>query len=570
MKKKKKNQKKASKKTVIPAVLALSVAIGGVLPAVPSFADSTTAVASAQSKQDIVKAFLASQVTDKSARSLDSSTAPAGDQFKIISENTDSTTGTYHARTIEQYNGIPIYGSGQTVALDKNNNVYAFFGKTIKFQARSVIPTDPSISEDDAIDAAKKGVESQIGTVSRYDGIDSQLTLYPYKGKYYLTYLVKLSTSVPAPGYYFYFVDATNGNVVNSFNAIDNAAPATTPVTAKGLDVFGKMQTFTAAQDPTTKTDYLYGTSPTNGVQIHTYTAYHMPEVSFELLSGLFGITGWEINTNSPSNFFYDPAAISAYINTSKVNDYYQKVFSRKSLDNKGMTLNSTVHVGTQWNNAAWNGKEMLYGDGDGVTLGSLSGGLDVTGHEMTHGVISNTANLTYQDESGAINESLADIFGEFIQINNTGKADWQMGEDVYTPNIPGDGGLRSFSDPASLKVSTTYMPSGHYPDTYQDRYQGTLDNGGVHINSGINNKADYLICQGGTNNGITITGIGTSKAQQIYYRALTLYLTPSSGFHEMREAAIQAARDLYPDKNGAPSQETQTVMDAYTSVGVN
>jgi len=568
MKKEKRMRRKA-----IPAVMALTVAFSGGLTTLPSFVNAKASAATvnqALSKEEIVKAYLNSKVKSL-ARS-----GSGWEQFKIVGEEANSVTDTYHVRTIEQYKGIPIYGSGQTVALDANNNVYASFGDVTQTLSRAIIPTEASISEDDAVATAKESIDSQIGVVKNYDGIDTQLTIYPYKGKYYLAYLVKASTSVPAPGYFHYFVDATNGEIINSYNAIDNVdVSKLTVTTGKGLDVFGKMQTFPVGKDTSTGSSYLYGgsvtgstTSPTI-VPLATFDAHRMPETSFIILSALLGFTGFEVTTTSPTNFFYDPAAVSAHVNADKVNKYYQNVFKRNSLDNKGMTLISTVHVGAKWNNAAWNGKQMLYGDGDGVVLGALSGGLDVIGHEMTHGVIEKSGlDLTYSGESGALNESLADIFGTFVQIYTTKVNEWEMGEDVYTPTKPGDGGLRSLSDPGSVRVSTKYMPSGYYPDTYQDRYLGTEDNGGVHINSGINNKAAYLITQGGTNNGYTITGVGVNNAQKIYYQALK-YLTADSNFKEMRAAVIQASRDFFPDKNGVPSAQTKAVMDAYTSVGV-
>lgn len=566
---KKKLRKNLRKKAA--AILALSIAFGGVLPITPTLAAETTSASTVLfsvgglSKQDVVKAYLQSQVQAPLVKLAD-----PGEQFEIVSEKSDSTTGTYHVRTVEQYKGIPIYGSGQTVALDANNNVYASIGKVTQNLARTVIPTEASITKEEAIAIAKEGVESQIGEVKNYDGIDSKLMIYPYKGKYYLTYLVKASTSIPAPGYFHYFVDAITGEVVDSFNAIDTVDPATlSPVIARGLDVHGVMQSFPVGKDLSTGTSYLYGASVANKntVPIATFDAHRMDEFAFQL-GGIFGFTGYEVSTTSPSNFFANPAAVSAQFNSDKVNRYYQVMHKRNSLDDKGMTLINTVHIGVKWNNAAWNGRQMIYGDGDGIKYNSLVGGLDVAGHEMTHGVVEHTADLIYKNESGAINESLADVMGNFAQQYTTGVTEWELGEDITTPNIPGDGGLRSMSDPASK--TTSYTTSGHYPDTYQDRYLGTGDNGGVHINSGINNKAAYLLTQGGTNNGFTIKGVGRQKAEKIYYRALTLYLTSSSGFKEMREAAIYAARDLYPDKNGAPSAETQAVMDAYSSVGVN
>lgn len=566
----KKNKKKHLKtKVVLPTVMALSMAFGGgILPSGSTFAEESQVLFQAEglSKHDVVQAYLQSQLTGVQTKSLGT-----GSQFKIVSEYTDSATNTYHVRTIEQYKGIPIYGTGQTVALNANNDVFASFGKVTQNLGRSLIPTEASISEEEAIEIVKQGVEEEIGEVKGYDGIDSELMIYQNR----LAYVITASTSIPAPGYFHFFLDATTGDVIEEFNALHEAElPDVEPVPVKGLNVFGKMQNFIAVKDAATNKTYMHTphisggtTTNPNIVGVSTYDARRLGETPFILMSALFGFTGFEVET--ANSFFADPAAVSAHSNSMKINDYFQKIHKRNSLDDKGMRLISTVHIGSKWNNAAWNGKQMLYGDGDGILLGSLAGGLDVAGHEMTHGVIENTTDLIYQDESGAINESLADIFGAYGEMYATGTVDWDMGEDIYTPNIPGDGGLRSLSDPTSVRLSTTYLPSGHYPDHYDDRYLGTLDRGGVHINSSINNKAAYLITDGGTHYGVTVQGIGRTKAEKIFYRALTLYLTPSSGFKDMREAAIQASRDLYKDRNGQPSPETAAVIAAYDAVGV-
>ncbi|WP_416730424.1 M4 family metallopeptidase [Fictibacillus sp. JL2B1089] len=577
---KKKRQKRLNKKVVIPAVLALSVTLGGFsLPGSNAHANPSTVLFQAPeglSKAEIVKAYLQSQVVSEvGARS----TSSIGEQFKIVKEFADSSTNTYHVRTVEQYNGIPIYGSGQTVALDANNNVYASFGKVTQKLSRSIIPTDPSIAKEDAERTAKEQVVAEIGEVKQYDGVDTELTIYTHEGRNYLTYLVKVSTSVPAPGFYHYFIDATTGDIVDHFNAVHEAdAPAVTPVTGRGLDLFGKVQNFIAVKDSASGKSYLHGaaigggtTTNPNIVPVHTYKANRMGETPFILLSGLFGFSGFEVETGT--SFFADPAAVSAHTNSIKVNTYYQNIHKRNSIDGNGMPIISTVHIGSKWNNAAWNGKQMLYGDGDGILFSSLAGAMDVAGHEMTHGVISKTANLTYQGESGAINESLADIFGALSEMHShglTSPSEWELGEDIYTPNVPGDGGLRSMSNPKTRKLPAAYgLKDNAYPDHYEDRYLGELDKGGVHINSSINNKAAYLISEGGEHHGVKVTGITRSKTEKIYYRALTNYLVPSSGFKEMRAAAIQSARDLYPDRNGAPSAETKAVIAAYDAIGV-
>ncbi|HCU7777653.1 TPA: zinc metalloproteinase aureolysin, partial [Staphylococcus aureus] len=147
-------------------------------------------------------------------------------------------------------------------------------------------------------------------------------------------------------------------------------------------------------------------------------------------------------------------------------------------------------------NNAAWIGDKMIYGDGDGRTFTSLSGANDVVAHELTHGVTQETANLEYKDQSGALNESFSDVFGYFVDDE-----DFLMGEDVYTPGKEGDA-LRSMSNPEQFGQ----------PAHMKDYVFTEKDNGGVHTNSGIPNKAAYNVIQ----------AIGKSKSEQIYYRALT------------------------------------------------
>ena len=182
----------------------------------------------------------------------------------------------------------------------------------------------------------------------------------------------------------------------------------------------------------------------------------------------------------------------------------------------------------------------MTYGDGDGTTFTPLTT-IDICGHEMTHGVTERSANLTYSNESGALNEATSDIFGSMVELYADGgvvSADtWKIGEDAYTPGTSGDA-LRSMSNPNSLGD----------PDHYSLRYTGTADSGGVHTNSSIVNHAFYLMAAGGTNrvSGVAVTGVGTTAMEKIWYRALTSYLTSSTNFASARTATINAANDLY------------------------
>lgn len=254
-----------------------------------------------------------------------------------------------------------------------------------------------------------------------------------------------------------------------------------------------------------------------------------------------------------------DAAVDAAHDNAGITYDFYKNTFGRDSYNGYGATLTSTAHHDYNLNNAYWNGSQMIYGDGDGSQFSYLSGSLDVVAHELTHAVTGSESNLTYQGESGALNESLSDVLGVSATVYYQGginSGTWLLGEDVYTPGTPGDA-LRYMNDPSR----------GNQPDYYPERYTGSQDNGGVHINSGISNLAFYLLVQGGTHprgkTNVNVPAIGISQAQAIYYRANTTYLTASSNFAAMRDATAQAASDLY----GASSEDA--VQKAWDAVGV-
>ncbi|WP_394835242.1 M4 family metallopeptidase [Pendulispora rubella] len=238
--------------------------------------------------------------------------------------------------------------------------------------------------------------------------------------------------------------------------------------------------------------------------------------------------------------------------------DTYKALFNRDSINGSGSKLISSVHYSSRYNNAFWNGTQMVYGDGDGNTFSNLANSLDVTAHELTHGVTSNTSNLTYSGQSGGLNESLSDIFGQVVEWYAAGKVvsagTWQVGEDVYTPNKAGDA-LRYLNDPKKDGRSLDY-----YPD-----FTSGVD---VHYSSGISNLAFYLLSQGGTHpRGKTttqVTGIGIEKAAQIFYRANTSLFTASTTFSQAKTWTAQAAQQL-----GYSTAEVNSVRAAWTAVGV-
>lgn len=254
-----------------------------------------------------------------------------------------------------------------------------------------------------------------------------------------------------------------------------------------------------------------------------------------------------------------DASAQRAHSGASTVYDYYSVKHGRDGINDNGMNMISSVHTGTNWNNAVWYNNQMMYGDGDGSTFTDLTSDFDIIAHELTHGVTSFTANLVYQNESGALNEAWSDIMGVSAEAYKNGWTSpaWLLGDGAYTPGTAGDA-LRYMDDP---------VKDGSSRDYYPDRYQGTADNGGVHWNSGIANLAYSLLVDGGTHprgkSSTQVPGIGLAKAEKIFYRALTTYFTQSTNFSGARTGTAQAALDLFG------TTEKDAVELAWCAVGV-
>ena len=257
-----------------------------------------------------------------------------------------------------------------------------------------------------------------------------------------------------------------------------------------------------------------------------------------------------------------DDAALDAHWGAEMVYDYWKNVHGRQSFDNNNGAIKSYVHYDVNYDNAYWNGSVMTYGDGSGTYFDALTS-LDVCAHEIGHAVCSYTADLTYSNESGALNEALSDIWGACVEYYAApDKQTWIMGEDIDRRTSEAYPGLRDMSNPKAKGQ----------PDTYggENWYTGTADNGGVHTNSGVMNYIFYLMAQGGSGtndlgNSYNVTGIGIDKASKIIYRAEAVYATNSTNYAQFRDYCIQAATDLY----GAGSQEVITTTNAFYAGGV-
>jgi Zn-dependent metalloprotease len=240
---------------------------------------------------------------------------------------------------------------------------------------------------------------------------------------------------------------------------------------------------------------------------------------------------------------------------------FYQQIYNRNSIDGRGMRLDGYVHDGVGMDNAFWDGARMVFGDGDGRAFTDFTGALDVIAHELTHGVTQFTAGLAYQGQSGALNESISDVFGSLVKQWSLGQtaaqADWLIGAEIFTPQIKGDA-LRSLKAPGTAYDNDLLGRDPQPADMsgYQrlpDTPEG--DNGGVHINSGIPNHAFYLVA-------MAIGGHAWEAPGHIWYESL-LASTTDTQFQDFAETTYSKAGQLY----GAEAQTA--VRNAWAEVGI-
>ncbi|WP_025949562.1 M4 family metallopeptidase [Geobacillus thermocatenulatus] len=472
----------------------------------------------------------------------------ARERLSLIGKQVDELGHTV-MRFEQRYHGIPVYGA-VLVAHVNDGELSSLSGALIPNLDKQTLKTKAAISVQQAERIAKQDVVDAVTNEwpAFEVGKSTRLVIYPDGEDARLAYEVNVRFLTPVPGNWIYMVDATDGRVLDKWNQMDEAKPdggqpvAGTSTVGVGRGVLGDQKYINTTYS--SYDGYYYLQDNTRGSGIFTYDGRNRTTLPGSL---------W---ADSDNQFFasYDTAAVDAHYYAGVVYDYYKNVHGRLSYDGSNAAIRSTVHYGRGYNNAFWNGSQMVYGDGDGQTFLPFSGGIDVVAHELTHAVTDYTAGLVYQNESGAINEAMSDIFGTLVEFYANRNPDWEIGEDIYTPGIAGDA-LRSMSDPAKYGD----------PDHYSKRYTGTQDNGGVHTNSGIINKAAYLLSQGGVHYGVSVTGIGRDKMGKIFYRALVYYLTPTSNFSQLRAACVQAAADLY----GSTSQEVNSVKQAFNAVGV-
>jgi bacillolysin len=311
---------------------------------------------------------------------------------------------------------------------------------------------------------------------------------------------------------WFFWIDAETGAVTNEYDGLTTGSGAGVNGITKdlrGLTTFGN------------------GTYAMSTARLTTFDARNR-----QTLPGLLATDADDLWDTPGRTSPGQPAMVDAHFYANVTDVYYQAQHGFNWLERYPQGMRSSVHVGRNYNNAGWNGTQMIYGDGDGRTFIEFSGDLDVVGHELSHGVTEATSNLIYQNESGALNEAFSDIMGTAIEHYHA-SGNWTIGEDI----TPGTNGLRNMANPNE---------DGD-PSHYADRYTGTSDNGGVHTNSGIANHWFYLLVNGGENanlnrrDGVRVASIGLAAAEQIVYEGFTA-LPANANFCAARAATIARA----------------------------
>ncbi len=464
------------------------------------------------------------------------------DQFAVTSVTEDSN-GITHLKAVQRYKGIDIYGSESTFHLsalkERFTGLIHNIGEGIK--------TMPVVGSGSAVEKVKhdlmlrtvvKELSSSEKKLLHYESPGTRLVIFEKEGAAY-TLAWEITCRPNVVEVWKYFIDAETGSIIHSFNATCSDGPET--ATAPDLNNISR-----------TINTYLE-----NG----TWYLLNVAEPMFNPTTGEGMIITLDANNTStsdldyryvvsPDNNWNSKAAVSAHYNATRAYEYFLQTHGHNSVNGKGGDIISFINVaeddGSSMENAFWNGQAAFYGNG-GANFRPLAGALDVAAHELGHGVVSNTANLEYYGQPGAINETYADIFGSMVD-----RDDWYIGEDITRTSFSPSGALRNMADPHNMGREGDHF---WQPKHVSEMYLGTDDNGGVHINNGIGIHAYYLCA----------TAVTKEKAERIFFHALKYYLTKTSRFIDFRIAVIQSASDLF----GEGSAEVTEAGKAFDAVGI-
>ncbi|WP_326843237.1 M4 family metallopeptidase [Streptomyces sp. NBC_01558] len=469
--------------------------------------------------------------------------------------------GTQHVRYDRTYRHLPVLGGDFVVHLAPGGTYRG--ADRAATRAVSLSSVTPALSAPKAADLAASALRAaNPGEALRKVTAEPQLVVDALHGAPRLAWrtTVVAQDSLGNPVARLVLTDARTGARIDAWDTIETA-------TGDGKSLYsGTVSLETTASGSTNQLK-----DPTRG---NTYTG----DAANKTDLCIFGIC----ISRAPATLFTDAdnhwgtgatadrasAAVDAQYGTDETWDYYKNVHGRNGIAGDGKGSYNRVHYGNNYNNAFWDDSCfcMTYGDGDGTTFGPLVA-LDVAGHEMSHGVTSKTAALTYSGESGGLNEATSDIFGTMVEwyANNAADpGDYLIGEKI----------VRSGFGKPALRFMDKPSKDGNSADCWSSSVGG-LD---VHYSSGVANHFAYLLAEGSgsrtvggvdydspTCNGSTVSGIGHDKVGRIWYRALTVYMTSSTKYAGARTATLNAAKDLY----GAGSTEYNAVAAAWSAVSV-
>lgn len=469
----------------------------------------------------------------------------------VLKRTETDNLGEVHYRYVQTYQNIPVENS-MYIVHTKNGMLKGMSGAVIiDFDEQMPQQAVSSLTKANAIQSAinfvaaqkyawqdadaEKGLKDQASDINATYYPSAELVWFSPGDEInardlHLCYKVDVYALQPLSRAY-YFVDAKTGNVLGKKDELFYSDATGTCNTAYS-------GTQTIHSDFTGSSYRLRDLTKGNGVVTVRSTTGHTDYTS---ASATWNLTG------------SDQYALDAHYGVSQTWSFYNTNYGRNSVDNAGKVLTSYVNETATVNNAYWDGSIMHFGvrsTGAGITA------IDVTAHELTHGVTQYTSGLNYSNQSGAMNESMSDIFGKSVQFwSKPADVNWLMSNDM-------NWNIRNMANPNQFSQPDTYL------GTYW--YTGTSDNGGVHTNSGVGNFMFYLLVTGGSGtndigNAYTVTGLGLTKADAIIYRSETTYLTSTSQYSAWRTACINAATDLY----GANSPEVTQVMNAWYAVGI-
>lgn len=457
-------------------------------------------------------------------------------ELALTASRTDNL-GARHLKYRQMVDGIPVFGRHLLVHTDSSDSVYLLNGH-LEPTPRN-LRTTPAVTEADALQT----VQEHLGMADlSVDNTELVFFTRP-DGEMVLTYKVEAAPTLREA--WTYFINAADASFVHRLSKIRNEL---LPAAGIGLDSetykfnMWHQDGFFYLIDPgmpgpldEAQSDYVSAIQPSGNTYV--LSAEHREDEVYHITNE-FPLKEWDQ---------WDPAGVSAMANLRTIHDYMETTFNRNGIDDHGMTYAVVVNVGFDPPNAEWNGKAILLGDGDNRQLSNLAEGLDVLAHELWHAVTQFTADLVYENQSGALNEAYSDLFACMVDAEN-----WTVGEDVTL--IP-PYYLRNLADPTKgvQELPTQMSEYVHLPNTEDGDY------GGVHINMSIPSHAGYLMAEG------LDDAIGRDDTARIWYRALTTYLDLYSQFSDARMCTIQAAEDIF----GSDSAQAAVVQRAWDMVGV-